>query len=282
MRALTPFSRLILVFISLLLSGAAIAGSKIIATGGVTTIEGNAGGGIVPWAVINGYASSDEWSVLAFGSRAQVDDFSLNVAGVALSFDNNWEFSYARQQFKLDTLGGELRQDIFSVKYHLAGELLYTAMPQISVGIQHKRHLDFDLPQAVGARSASGTDVYLAASKLLFHQVAGRNLLLNGTIRATKANQTGLLGFGSAQDNDYQLLFEGSAALLLNYNWAIGAEFKQKPNQLGFANEQHWRDIFVAWFINKHVSATAAYVDLGSIAGLGKQRGLYFSVEATW
>ncbi|PKI11350.1 DUF3034 domain-containing protein, partial [Shewanella sp. 11B5] len=30
--------------------------SKVIATGGATTIEGSAGGGIVPWAVINGYA----------------------------------------------------------------------------------------------------------------------------------------------------------------------------------------------------------------------------------
>jgi hemoglobin len=62
----------------------------------------------------------------------------------------------------------------------------------------------------VEAKSATGTDVYLAASKLLFNQVAGRNLLLNGTLRATKANQTGLLGFGSASDKHYQFLFEGA------------------------------------------------------------------------
>ena len=260
----------------------AAAGSKIIATGGVTTVEGNAGGGIVPWAVINGYASSDEWAATAFGGRVAVNDFSLHSAGIALSLDNSWEFSYARQRFELESIGGSLSQDIFSVKYHLAGELLYTTMPQISVGVQHKRNQDFALPAAVGATRASGTDFYLAASKVLFHQVAGRNLLLNGTLRATKANQTGLLGFGSATDNHYEVVFEGSAAVLLNYNLAIGIEYKQKPDKLAFAAEQHWRDIFVAWFINKNVSVTGAYVDLGDIAGQGSQTGDYLALEATW
>ncbi|MBV2129036.1 DUF3034 family protein [Arsukibacterium indicum] len=272
----------IVVFLLAWLPAMATAGSKIIATGGVTNIEGNAGGGIVPWAVINGYASSDEWSATAFASRVNVDDFSLNSGGVAFSFDNRWEFSYARQRFALESIGGSLSQDIFSVKYHLAGELLYTAMPQISIGVQHKRNLDFGLPEAVGAASDKGTDVYLAASKVLFNQVAGRNLLLNGTLRASKANQTGLLGFGSADNNNYQLLFEGSAAVLLNYNLAIGIEYKQKPDKLAFAAEQHWRDIFIAWFINKNVSLTGAYVDLGDIAGQGSQTGYYLALEATW
>lgn len=272
----------VLMLVLFILSPLAIAGSKIIATGGATTIEGNAGGGIVPWAVINGYASSDEWSATAFAGRVGVNDFSLNSGGVALSFDNRWEFSYARQRFALESIGGSLSQDIFSVKYHLAGELLYTAMPQISLGVQHKRNLDFALPEAVGAASANGTDFYLAASKVLFAQVAGRNLLLNGTVRATKANQTGLLGFGSVTDNNYQLVFEGSAAVLLNYNLALGIEYKQKPDKLAFAAEQHWRDIFIAWFINKNVSLTGAYVDLGNIAGQGSQTGYYLALEATW
>lgn len=266
----------------LLSSNCSYAGSKIIATGGATSIEGSGGGGIVPWAVINGYASSDEYAVTAFTSRVGVDDFTLNSAGVSLSYNNQWEWSVARQRFALDTLGAELAQDIFGVKYHLAGELLYTALPQISLGMQYKKHREFALPQAVGARSDSGIDWYLAASKVLFNQVAGRNLLLNATVRATKANQTGILGFGRAANNDYQLVFEGSAAVLLNYNLAIGAEFKQKPNQLAFAGEQHWRDVFVAWFINKHVSVTAAYVDLGNIAGFNNQQGYYISLEGAW
>lgn len=267
---------------SLVFSCTCAANSKIIATGGTSSIEGSAGGGIVPWAVTNGYASSDEIALTAFTSRVGVDDFTLRSFGASLSYDNNWEWSVARQKFALDTIGGELGQNIIAVKYHLAGELLYTALPQFSLGVQYKKLHDFTLPQAVGARDDSGLDVYLAASKVLFNQVAGRNLLLNATLRATKANQTGLLGFGSATNNDYHLMFEGSAALLLNYNIAIGAEFKQKPNELAFADEQHWRDVFVAWFVNKHLSVTAGYVDLGSIAGLDNQQGYYLSVEGAW
>lgn len=272
----------LLLTLCFLTSPLCLAGSKIIATGGASNIEGSAGGGIVPWAVINGYGSSGEWAATAFATQVGVDDFTLRVQGASVSYDNNWEWSFARQTFSLDTIGGELRQDVFGVKYHLASELLYTAMPQLSLGLQYKKHRDFALPQAVGARDNSGIDLYLAASKVLFDQVAGRNLMLNATLRATKANQTGLLGFGNSNNNDYQLVFEGSAALLLNYNLALGVEFKQKPNELAFANEQHWRDIFAAWFINKHLSLVAGYADLGSIAGLDQQQGYYLSIEGAW
>lgn len=272
-----------LLFTLMLLScGTAQAGSKVIATGGASTIEGSAGGGIVPWAVINSYASSDEWGATAFATQVGVDDFTLNVAGASISYDNRWELSFARQTFKLDSIGGELKQDVLGLKYHLAGELLYTALPQISLGLQYKKHRDFALPQAVGARDDSGLDLYISASKVLFNQVAGRNLLLNATVRASKANQTGLLGFGTANDNNYQLLFESSAVVLLTNQVALGVEFRQKPNQLAFAREDHWRDLFAAWFINKHVSVVAGYADLGSIAGFSSQQGYYLSLEGVW
>lgn len=34
---------------------------RLIATGGATSIEGSAGGGITPWAVITGYSEQGEW-----------------------------------------------------------------------------------------------------------------------------------------------------------------------------------------------------------------------------
>ena len=260
----------------------AIAGSKVIGTGGATTIEGSAGGGIVPWAVINGYASSGQWSVTGFGNQVGVDDFSLRTVGAGFSYGNQLEVSLTKQTFALETIGGDLKQTIVGVKYHVAGELLYTEMPQISVGAQWKKHQNFELPQAVGALDDQGIDWYVAASKVWLDAFAGRNLLLNATGRATKANQTGLLGFGSAEDNSYQLMTELSATIMLTPHWAVGAEFRQKPNQLAFADEEHWRDVFTAWFINKNVSLVGGYVDLGSIAGLPNQQGYYVAVEATW
>lgn len=265
----------------LLVSTNLMAGSKVIATGGATTIEANSGGGIVPWATINGYSSSDEWSVNTVAGRVGVDDFTLDTLGLGASFNNQWELSFARQKFSLDSIGGELRQDVLGLKYKVAGELLYTAMPQISIGAQLKKNRDFALPSAVGAGDDSGYEVYVAATKVFFDAIAGRNLLLNATVRSTDAHQTGLLGFGG-EGVSRKLMLESSAVLLLNYNLALGAEFKQKPNQLGFADEQHWRDLFAAWFINKNASLVLGYVDLGDIAGLTEQTGFYLSLEGTW
>lgn len=253
--------------------------SRVVATGGGTMIESSAGGGIVPWAVINGYGSSGEWSATAMATGVYVDDFTLKVIGASLSFDNRFELSVARQTFDLDTMGGELGQDIFGVKYKLAGELLYTAMPQITLGAQYKRVDDFAIPQAVGARDDWGLDVYVAASKVFFDAIAGRNVLLNGTVRATKANQTGLLGFGTQANHDYQFVLEASAAVLLTDNVALGIEYRQKPDELAFAREDDWQDVFLAWFINKHLSVVTAYANLGSIAGFEEQRGWYLSLE---
>ncbi|WP_434949868.1 DUF3034 family protein [Shewanella sp. HL-SH4] len=253
--------------------------SRIIATGGASEIEGSAGGGIVPWAVINGYGSSGEWAATAMATQVAVDDFTLNVVGASVSYDNQFELSIAKQTFSLDSLGGELGQDILGIKYKLAGELLYSSMPQISVGMQYKKVDDFGLPSAVGAQDDSGLDIYLASSKVILDAIAGRNLLLNATVRATKANQIGLLGFGSVNSNDYQLMLEGSVAVLLRDDLALGYEYRQKPNQLDFAKEDDWQDIFLAWFVNKHFSVTAAYADLGDIAGFEQQKGWYLSVE---
>lgn len=265
----------------LLVSTHLMAGSKVIATGGATTIEANSGGGIVPWATINGYSSSDEWSVNTVAGRVGVDDFTLDTLGLGASFNNQWELSFARQKFSLDSIGGELRQDVLGLKYKVAGELLYTAIPQISIGAQLKKNRDFALPSAVGAGDDSGYEVYVAATKVFFDAIAGRNLLLNATMRSTDAHQTGLLGFGG-EGVSRKLMLESSAVLLLNYNLALGAEFKQKPNQLGFADEQHWRDLFAAWFINKNASLVLGYVDLGDIAGFTEQTGFYLSLEGTW
>ena len=37
-------------------------GGRLLATGGATMIEGAAGGGLVPWAVLAGYGTREEWA----------------------------------------------------------------------------------------------------------------------------------------------------------------------------------------------------------------------------
>lgn len=107
----------------------------------------------------------------------------------------------------------------------------------------------------------------------------GRHLLLNGTLRRTRANQTGLLGFGGDREDDAALVAEASAAVLLNPRWAVGVEYRQKPDNLGFAREDDWKDVFVGWFPNKRVAVVAAWADLGRIATLDDQEGWYVSLQ---
>ncbi|MEO6155969.1 MAG: DUF3034 family protein [Thermomonas sp.] len=265
------------------------AGDRLLMTGGATQIEGSAGGGIVPWAVLSGYASDGQHGGTAFITHVQTGDYALDAAGVAYSFNNRVEVSYARHQLHLGTLRDRLGlptatfgMEIIGAKLRLGGDLVYTPMPQLALSVQHKRQLNFDMPRLIGAHNDSGTDVYVSATKLFLAGAAGRNVLLNGTLRATKANQTGLLGFGGDRNAGYQTVFEGSAAVLLNPRWTVGVEYRQKPDNLGFAREDAWRDAFVGWFPNKRVAVIAAYADLGDIVTLQSQRGAYLSLQLSY
>ncbi len=186
------------------------------------------------------------------------------------------ELSYAEQDFDVDPLALQLEQSIVGMKVRLTGDLVYSAYPQLSLGVQHKR-LDTDaVAYSLGAKDNQGTDIYLAASKLHLGAVAGYNLLWNLTARYTEANEVGLLGFGGPGGTG-SLVLEGSLAVLFSEHLAVGVEYREKPDQLNLG-EDDWRDVFVAWFPNKHVSVTAAYADLGRIAAIDDQTGWYLSL----
>ena len=253
---------------------------KLLATPGVSQIEGSGGGGIVPWAQLAGYASEDEFSVNGFCSRADVTDYTLDVCGAQVNLFNRVELSYAQQRFDVPALDTEIEQSITGAKIRLYGDIVYSDWPQLSVGIQHKSLDDGAVATLVGAQDTSGTDYYLAASKLHLGAVGGLNWFWNVTTRYSEANQLGLLGYGGAND-DAKILFEGSTALFLSRSVAVGMEYRQKSNNLNLG-EQDWKDLFVAWMPNKHVSVTAAYLDLGSIAGASDQTGWYLSVTGYW
>lgn len=268
-----------------LLSGAlghAHAGDRLLATGGVTQVEGAAGGGLVPWGVLTSTTSDNGVGASAVISRVSVDDYTLDIKGVAINAYNRLELSYARQRLRLETLGGKLEQDILGAKARLFGDVLYHPWGQWSLGVQYKRLEDFSLPRAVGAKDDNGIDVYLAGSKLFFAALAGRNVLLNTTLRSTRANQAGLLGFGGDRNESREWVIETSLGVFITPHWIAGVEYRQKPDALAFAREDDWKDVFVAYVPSKHLSLTAAWVDLGSIAGLDDQQGMYLSLQAAY
>lgn len=262
----------------LTLSCNAMAGTgKLIATAGLNQIEGTGGGGIVPWATLSGYDSQDEYSTNFFSTMVNVDDYRLDVKGASISLFDRIEISAARHDFTLKTLGGEISQNVFGIKTRIYGDVIYSTWPQISVGAQYKSLVDSDIANLLGAQKDAGTDLYIAATKVHLGAINGYNLIWNVNARFTKANQLGLLGFGSKAKDNYNLMLEGSIGVLFNRHLAMGLEYRQKPDNLGIG-ETDWKDIFITYIPNKHFNITIAWAELGSIAGAANQNGLYVSI----
>jgi hypothetical protein len=250
------------------LAGLAQAGDRLLATGGVMQIEGAAGGGLTPWALIAGYGTRDQVGVAAFHTGADTGDFHLRAAGVAIGIFDRLELSFARQRFELGTTapGRSIGLEVAGAKIRLMGDAVFdqdTWMPQVALGMQHKSNRDMGIPSQLGARRGSDHDVYPSATKLYLGAAFGHNLLASATLRATRPNQLGLLGFGGDLNDRYRLRFEGSAAILPRDDLAIGFEYRAKPNNLGAFRERAFNDTFMAWFPAKGVALTLARVSMG-------------------
>jgi|APLak6261664116_1056043.scaffolds.fasta_scaffold01206_4 hypothetical protein len=266
-----------------------IAGDRLLATGGVAQIEGAAGGGLTPWALISGYGTDAQVGGSVFYTQAKTNGgFELDSGGFSVGFNNRFELSISRQKFGFsNTVPGEsARMNTLGTKLRLFGDAVYdqdTWLPQVAAGIQLKQNEDYDfVPKALGGKHQSGVDFYLAATKLYLGAVFGRNLLINGTLQATKANQFGFLGFGGDKNNHYQLQPAGSIAVMLTDNLILGAEYRAKPNNLSVFKEDDAKDVFLAWFPVKNLSLTAAYLDLGNIANKDNQTAWYLSGQITY
>ena len=267
--------------------GVAAAGDRLLVTGGAQQVEGAAGGGLVPWALIAGYGTRDQAGGSAFATHVHTADFDLRSFGVAAGLHDRLELSFSRQRFDAGSVipGLLLRMDTAGVKFRVAGDAVYDQdrwMPQVAVGVMHKHDLDATVPRAVGARKGSGTELYVAATKLWLAGLAGRNLLLNGTLRYTRANQFGLLGFGGDRNDRPRVQPEASAALMLTDRVALGSEWRWKPDNLSAFQERGAGDVFLAWFPSRFAAITLAYAKLGPIAGKPSQAGAYASMQLTY
>ena len=278
---------------------------KLLLTGGVSSIDGAAGGGLTPWAVTGGYGTTREFGGSAFATRVKTQDYGLSDYGVAVAWDDRIELSLAHQDFDTGPVGGalagvlgdpsfnglRLKQDIVGLKLRVAGDAVLDSdnwMPQVAVGLQYKKARSgplADVLTAFGAKD-SGTDLYVSATKLFL----GQGILVNLTLRATKANQNGLLGFGATDHDSYRLQPEVSLAYLFSKNIAAGIEYRSKPDNFrdntalgaGALKEDDWADVFIAWAPCKNFSLTAAYVDLGKIVPgvvTRRQSGAYVSAQ---
>jgi Protein of unknown function (DUF3034) len=271
---------------------------KFLLTAGFSQLEGAGGGGLVPLALITGYGSSNSWGANAHFTNIQLKDFQLRTYGVAASALDRVEVSYTRHEFDvtgtaLDGLG--TAQDIIGVKVRLWGNAVYLQdswVPQLAVGAEYQKNEGINNAAHVGlagvvsatqlgAKSDHGTNYYIAATKIFLAQ----SLVVNVAVRATKANEFGLLGFGGDLKDSYSFKPEGTLAYLLTRRLAVGSEIRTRPHNLKIDDEATGYDVFMAWAPTKNLSLVAAYLNLGGILGpvTGVNRhqdGPYISVQA--
>ena len=269
----------------------------------VTEVEGQAGGGIVPWALL----SSGKPTVSA--TWVDTGDYTLSSVALQGSLVNRVELSYARVTFdtgrhpKHDGLGvtgkaldpngewllGKVDLDVIGAKVKLLD--MNDTLPAVAVGLQFKKtNVTDTFLNAMGADD-TGTDFYVAATKVM--PIASRKLLLNGTLRITESNQIGILGFGSKWEDNYSATFETSIGAFLNDKTVVGVEYRMKPDNIDPLKEDDWGDLFFAYFPNPNMAIVAAAAIFGDIAaaehgasggnnfGLD-QRGLYLQVQANF
>jgi len=266
---------------------------KLPLTAGFTDIDGVGGGGLVPWATITGYGTDQSWGANAHYTAVPMNDFRFQSYGAAVGILDRVEASITEDRFDgtsgpLDGLG--VRQQIFGLKARLSGDAVYAQdswAPQTALGLEYKRNLGISgiagltSPRQLAADHDSGLDLYLSATKVWLAE----SLLLDLTLRYTKANQFGLLGFGGDLDHGRSLEPEATIAYLVSRTVAVGAEYRAAPRNLSADDERAAWDAFAAWTISRHLSLVAGYANLGSIlspvtGNSGSQGGAYVSLQA--
>jgi hypothetical protein len=259
---------------------------KLLATSGVSNVEGAGGGGIATWALITGYETRDAVGADAHFTFIDLSNYNDYSGGAAIGLYDRVEVSYNYIDFDTGSTGAKLglgqgfafHEDVVGLKVKLFGDAIYDQdswIPQVAIGTQFKITDHDNILKAIGAKDSSGTDFYIAATKLFIDT----SVLANLTVRFTKANQIGILGFGGPRDDGYHPQIEASLAYLISKRLVVGAEYRTMPSNLGFTGASDWKDLFVAYFLTKNISMTAAYVDLGTIATFKNQRGVYLSAQ---
>lgn len=87
---------------------------RILGTGAVTAVDGAAGGGINPWAVISGYGTNQQIGTTAFYSHVMLSNYNLDDYGASVGLFNRIELSFARQSFSLGNTGQVLDNRILN------------------------------------------------------------------------------------------------------------------------------------------------------------------------
>jgi len=213
------------------------------------------------------------------------------------------ELGYAFNRLGLDDFGDDVRaatgldirtNDIllhhFNARLNVieenAGDMGW--VPAVTLGAHYKYNNDvheinrrlMDTLNALGYDDNDGVDFTLTATKAL--AFLPRPVFFSAGARCSRAAHLGFLGF----TNDYFVTLEGSALMLVTDRLAVGAEYRQKPDDLVavpglLANEDSWWDVHAAYILSNNAVVYATVGGLGKLLNHSDETlyGLVFKYE---
>ena len=138
-----------------------------------------------------------------------------------------------------------------------------TLLPQIAVGVQYKRADKGAVIRAVGGKQTAERRFL----RLRHQGVLAQSLVLDATVRFTKANQFGLLGFGGdKRRRTAARSSRGRRGCSSRATCSSAANIAPSPTIWASRARTTPTTLFAAWAVAPHLSLTAAYADLGDIA----------------
>lgn len=161
-------------------------------------------------------------------------------------------------------------------------------MPAVTIGAHYKyndtiKSIDTDLNgtlTAIGIEDNDGIDYTLYVSKMI--GFLPRPLLLNFGVRNSEAAHIGLLGF----TGEREFLLEGNAVLFVTDRFAVGAEYRQKPDNNYaaidglIASEDDWWSVVAAYVVNNSLTVSGGYFNLGDV--LDEENSNAFALKLKW
>lgn len=160
-------------------------------------------------------------------------------------------------------------------------------IPAVSIGAHYKyndtiKNIDTDLNgtlTAIGIEDNDGIDYTVYVSKMI--NFLPRPLLLNFGVRNSEAAHIGLLGF----TGEREFLFEGNAVLFVTDRFAVGGEYRQKPDNYDsidglIANEDDWWSVVAAYVVNDSLTVSGGYFNLGDV--LDEEASNAFALKLKW
>ena len=255
------------------------------------TIEGVGGGAITPMAYMcnTGPAGTIVGKPAVAYTFLNLGSKTLHTVSITQTFLRRIELGYAYNFFNIATLPTDIkkatginagRNDLhlnhFNLRVMLIEEDSFDLpLPAITAGIHFKHNegikkIDDRLVGTLtrmGYDRHYGVDYTITATKMLPKLALGRPVVLTGGMRISRAAQIGLLGFGEST----AVTFEGSAACLPTDWLLLAYEIRTKDNPFNSTNsligrEQNWHAFSATWLVNEHLSVSAIYGLLGTVA----------------